>query len=496
MADGSDIAGLLERLQHAHVLCVGDLMLDRFVEGAVERISPEAPVPVVAVSREVNHLGGAGNVARNLSALGVTCRLVAATGDDAEAQQLSTLFAELPHVVPELERLKGRPTTVKVRYLAGGQQLLRADKEATGPLPSDYEDRVIAAATEAMPESGAVILSDYGKGVLTPRVIAAVIEAAHMQGLPVLVDPKGAHYSKYRGATVLTPNRHELTLAAEMPVGNDREIVAACHHVMNQCGVQGVLATRSEQGMSLIHHGADRRDIEHHLSAEAREVFDVAGAGDTVIAAFGGALAAQVPMIDAAQFANVAAGIVVGKVGTAVAYPDEIMAAVHGKAWRAGEHKVLPQVKAEEQVAAWRRQGLKVGFTNGCFDLLHPGHISLIDQAKVACDRLVVGLNSDESVRRLKGETRPVQAEVSRATVLASLSNVDMVVVFGEDTPLDLIRALKPDVLVKGADYTVDQVVGAEDVQSWGGQVVLASLVDGQSTTGTIARMNGDNKDG
>lgn len=490
MANGADITGLLDRLKTARVLCVGDLMLDRFSEGRVERISPEAPIPVISITREANHLGGAGNVARNLSALGVECRLVAATGDDANAAELAGLFSELPGVVPELERLRDRPTTVKVRYVAGGQQLLRADKEATGPLPRDHEDNVIAAATEAMADCGAVILSDYGKGVLTNRVIAAVIEAAHMANRPVIVDPKGKNFSKYRGASLLTPNRNELALASGMPVGDDKEIVAACRHIMNECGVQGLLATRSEQGMTLIHHGA-KGDTQKHLSAQALEVFDVAGAGDTVIATFAAALAADVPMEEAARLANIAAGIVVAKVGTAVAYPDEIISAFHGQTWRADEHKVLTLETAEDRVEAWRRQGLKVGFTNGCFDLLHPGHISLVDQARAACDRLIVGLNSDASVKRLKGESRPVQNEVSRATVLASLANVDMVVIFAEDTPMKLITTLKPDVLVKGADYTVETVVGAQEVQSWGGKVVLANLVQGQSTTGTIARMNG-----
>ncbi|RED49158.1 D-glycero-beta-D-manno-heptose-7-phosphate kinase [Aestuariispira insulae] len=488
---GADIAGQLEKLEKAKVLCVGDLMLDSFVEGAVDRISPEAPIPVMNVAREKSHLGGAGNVARNLSALGVGCRLVAAIGDDAAGKETLALFAELPGVVPELQTLKGRPTTVKVRYLAGGQHLLRVDREATGPLGPEQEDHVIAACAEAMEDCGAVILSDYGKGILSNRVIAAVIEAAHLKHLPVLVDPKGEDFHKYRGATLLTPNRKELALAAHMPVSNDAEIVMACHHIMNSCGVQGLLATRSEQGMTLVHHGAEGEKL-HHLSAEALEVFDVAGAGDTVIGTFAAGLAAGFDMLDAATLANVAAGVVVAKAGTAVAYPHEIMKAVHGERWRASEEKVAPLAAVADRVQTWKRQGLKVGFTNGCFDLLHPGHISLIDQSRAACDRLVVGLNSDASVKRLKGDSRPLQNEVSRATVLASLANVDAVVVFGEDTPMTVINSLKPDVLIKGADYTIETVVGAQEVQSWGGKVILADLVQGQSTTNTIAKMNGD----
>jgi D-beta-D-heptose 7-phosphate kinase/D-beta-D-heptose 1-phosphate adenosyltransferase len=255
---------------------------------------------------------------------------------------------------------------------------------------------------------------------------------------------------------------------------------------MRDCGLGAVVATRSEQGMSVV-----AEPSVHHLPAEAREVFDVSGAGDTVVAALAAALAAGATLPDAARLANLAAGIVVAKVGTAVVRPDELTAALNRQGWEAAGAKVLSRAAAMERVEAWRRQGRRVGFTNGCFDLLHPGHISLLGQARAACDRLVVGLNSDASVKRLKGESRPVQGESARATVLASLASVDLVVLFEEDTPLALIEALRPDVLVKGADYTIDKVVGADLVQGWGGRVVLAELVEGQSTTKTIAKMQG-----
>ncbi|MEC8370481.1 MAG: D-glycero-beta-D-manno-heptose 1-phosphate adenylyltransferase, partial [Pseudomonadota bacterium] len=307
---------------------------------------------------------------------------------------------------------------------------------------------------------------------------------ARKKACPVVVDPKGTEYGRYRGADVITPNRQELAMATNMPVCDDDETVAACRHLIQSAGISAVLATRSERGMTLV-----SQDAVHHLPARARQVFDVSGAGDTVAATTAAALAADAALPDAARLANMAAGVVVGKVGTAVVYPKEIVAAEREGALMDADAKVLSVATAAERVTGWRRQGRRVGFTNGCFDLLHPGHISLIRQARRGCDQLVVGLNSDASVKRLKGDDRPVQNETSRAAVLASLADVDAVVIFEEDTPINLIRALKPDVLVKGADYMVDEVVGAEDVKSWGGEVVLAEILDGHSTTETIRRL-------
>ncbi|WP_420548952.1 D-glycero-beta-D-manno-heptose-7-phosphate kinase [Curvivirga sp.] len=483
---GQDISQYLERLKSARVLCVGDVMLDRFCEGAVARVSPEAPIPVLHVSREEAHLGGAGNVARNLSALSVSTNLVSVCGDDAPARELEHLLESHDGVSANLIKLEDRPTIIKTRFVAGGQQLLRADWEKIASISSEIEKNILTQVEQQISEVGALILSDYGKGVLGEDLIQAIIKKANEANVPVIVDPKGDDFSCYAGASVLTPNRQELAQASKMPVGSDEEVINACEYLMENCTISGVLATRSEQGMSLIYK--DRKP--HHLSARAMEVFDVAGAGDTVIATFAAGIAAGMTMEEAAWLSNVAAGIVVAKVGTAVAYPDEILSSAHSGFWQEGEDKVISLDTAVNRAQRWRQKGLKVGFTNGCFDLLHPGHISLIEQAAANCDRLILGLNSDSSVKRLKGETRPIQNEVSRATVLASLAKVAMVVIFSEETPIELIRAIKPDVLVKGADYTVETVVGATDVQSWGGEVVLANLVEGQSTTSTIAKMN------
>jgi len=479
-------AALIDALGGTPVLCVGDAMLDRFTYGSVDRVSPEAPIPVLRVERESLMPGGAGNVACNLAALGARVRFLSVVGDDPEGDALRRLVAERLGDAGGLLTEGGRTTTVKTRFLASNQQLLRADRETAAPVTADTARALAELARAALAECGALILSDYGKGVLTDGLVRDLIDAARATAKPVVVDPKGSDYRRYRGAAAVTPNRRELAQASALPVGTDAEVEAACRAVMETCGIAAVVATRSEQGMSVVADGA-----VHHLPAEAREVFDVSGAGDTVVAALAAALAAGAPLPAAARLANLAAGIVVGKVGTAVVRPDELRAALRRQDWQAGGAKVRALDAAVEQAGQWRRKGLKVGFTNGCFDLLHPGHISLLEQARAACDRLVVGLNSDASVKRLKGESRPVQAEHARATVLASLASVDMVVLFGEDTPLALIEALRPDVLVKGADYTIDTVVGADLVQGWGGKVVLARLVEGQSTTRTIQRMQG-----
>lgn len=483
----SDLARHIENLSGATVLCVGDVMLDRFVYGSVDRVSPEAPIPVLRIERETAMLGGAGNVAANVMALGASCRFVTVVGDDGPGSEVRRLVGDGIGDPFGVVTEPGRQTTVKTRFIGGRQQLLRADAETVAPLEPAWQGAVLAAVREELRSAGAVILSDYGKGLLVRELVAAIVAMAREARIPVVVDPKGIDYTRYAGATVLTPNRKELMQATGMPADDDDEVVAAARRIVDTCDVGAVVATRSERGMSVV----TRAGAVDHLPAQAREVFDVSGAGDTVVAALTTALAVGVPLTEAARLANLAAGIVVGKVGTAVVRGPELLAALHEQEWRLGETKIATLDEAVECVARWRLRGRRVGFTNGCFDLLHPGHISLITQARAACDMLIVGLNSDESVRRLKGESRPIQGEAARATVLGSLASVDLVVIFGEDTPESLIRALRPDVLVKGADYTVDQVVGASFVQSYGGRVVLADLVAGQSTTNTIRRMTG-----
>jgi D-beta-D-heptose 7-phosphate kinase / D-beta-D-heptose 1-phosphate adenosyltransferase len=482
----SDLARIIEALPGAAVLCVGDVMLDRYVYGTVDRVSPEAPIPVLRIQRETSMIGGAGNVAANVVALGASCAFVSAIGDDAAGAAVRELAEKQLGGASGILIEPRRRTTVKTRFVAG-QQLLRADSETVAPVAPAWRGALLDEVRKTAGKAGAMVLSDYGKGVLTDDFLAEAIAIGNAAGLPVVVDPKGSDYRIYRGATAVTPNRKELAQATGLPTGSDDEVVAAGRHLIETCGVGAVVATRSERGMTVVSAGGEVA----HLPALAREVFDVSGAGDTVVAVLAAALAAGAPLTEAARIANLAAGIVVGKVGTAVVRLPELLAELHEREWREGEAKTVPVESAQERVARWRRQGKRVGFTNGCFDLLHPGHLSLLNQAKAACDRLIVGLNSDESVGRLKGPTRPVQSEGARAAVLAALAAVDLVVIFGEDTPEALIRALRPDVLVKGADYTVANVVGADFVQSYGGSVVLAELVAGQSTTNTIKKLNG-----
>lgn len=487
MTEPTQLISLVEALAGARVLVVGDVMVDRFVTGTVERISPEGPIPILRVGDETVMLGGAGNVVRNLAALGAGGVFVAVVGDDPAAAEVKARLAEHPGVESRLVAEAGRRTSIKTRYLAGAQQMLRADREDSHPLAKTTVEAVLEAATRALPECAVLVLSDYGKGVLTPDILSALIGAAHKAGKPVIVDPKGPDYERYRGATALTPNRAELAQATRLPTATDGDIVAAARACIEAAGLDAVLATRSHEGMSLVTADGEAR----HLPTEARDVFDVSGAGDTVVATLAAGLAAGADLARAAQLANVAAGIVVGKVGTAVAYADEVVQALHRQDLNQAEAKVAALKPALDRVAVWRRQGLKVGFTNGCFDLLHPGHVSLLGKARAACDRLVVGLNSDSSVRRLKGPERPIQSETARAAVIASLASVDMVVLFADDTPQALIEALKPDLLVKGADYTEEQVVGADFVRAAGGRVLLVPIEAGHSTTATIARMNG-----
>jgi len=487
MTETSGLISLVSALAGARVLCVGDIMLDKFVSGEVERISPEAPVPVLRIARENAMLGGAGNVARNVVALGASVSLIATVGDDAAGEEIERLLLGLGHANPGLVIDENRPTAIKTRFLAGTQQMMRADWETTDALAEETGEAIIEAAQAALADHQVMVLSDYGKGVLGDGRAGRLIELAKAAGIPVVVDPKGRDYGVYRGADLVTPNRKELRDAAGAAATGVDEVISAAAAVRATSGLGAVLVTLSQDGMALVTE-AD----SHHLAAEAQEVFDVSGAGDTVVASIASALAAGASLLDAARLANVAAGIVVGKVGTAAAYMAEVIATLHHQDISRAEAKLLSRAEACDRAEVWRCQGLKVGFTNGCFDLLHPGHVSLLAQARGASDRLIVGLNSDASVERLKGEDRPIQNEAARATVLASLQSVDMCVIFDEDTPLELIGALKPDVLVKGADYAMDQVVGAEEVKSWGGRVVLAELEEGFSTSATIARMAGD----
>ena len=489
MTERTDLVVLVSRLARARVLVVGDVMLDHFQYGEVDRISPEAPIPVLRVRREDTMLGGAGNVVRNLRSLEADARFVTVTGKDAAGRDIARLIKKQGVRDAPLIEVE-RQTSTKTRYIAGVQQVLRADRETTNPLGPKIEAKLIKAVASALRTCQAVVLSDYGKGVLSARATKKIIRLAAKANKTVVVDPKGSDFSRYSGATLITPNRRELAEAVGAEVTSDADVVRAAKRLIKRHRFGAVLVTRSADGMTVVTADGSVTD----LAAEAREVFDVSGAGDTVVATVAAALAAGTDLDRAAALANAAAGIVVGKVGTASVFAADLIAALHHRDLTSAEAKVLSQDQVRDRIGQWRRAGLTVGFTNGCFDLLHPGHISLLKQAGRACGRLVVGLNSDASVKSLKGDGRPVQSEAARATVLASLASVNAVVIFAERTPLKLIKALKPDVLVKGADYDIGSTVGADVMKKYGGTVKLAKLEPGHSTSATIARMGRKSK--
>jgi D-beta-D-heptose 7-phosphate kinase/D-beta-D-heptose 1-phosphate adenosyltransferase len=479
------LAAYLPRFAGRTVLVIGDVMLDRYVLGEVRRISPEAPIPVLRASHRRSVLGGAGNVANNVVALGARAVLVGLVGRDAAADEVASVLHGTPRLVARLVRAADRPTTVKTRFMSGAHQLLRVDEEEALPAPPALEAEVVAAFAAALAEADAVVVSDYAKGLLTDGVLGRVIGLARAAGRMVVVDPKRPAFAAYAGAGVLTPNALELARATGMPVGGDAEAAAAGARALADAQADAVLVKRSEKGLTLVRAG----EPPLHFPTRAREVADVSGAGDTVSAALGIMLACGAPLPEAAVMANVAAGISVAKPGTAVVSQVELAEALHQRALQAIDEKIADWDNALARVAAWRRAGLRVGFTNGCFDLIHPGHARLLARAREACDRLVVGLNSDASVRRLKGPGRPVQNAAARAVVMASMASADLVVLFEEDTPARLIGLLLPDLLFKGADYTHDQVVGADIVEAHGGRVVLIDLEQGHSTTETIRRI-------
>ena len=465
------------------IVCVGDVMLDRFVYGDVTRISPEAPVPIMRRSRESAMPGGAGNVARNLASLGLQTALIGVVGDDPEGRRLAALLGELPDVESDLIAMRGRPTTLKTRFVAGGQQLLRVDAEETSEIDKATETELVASLHEMAASASLIILSDYAKGAVTDAIIQATLDAGAAFGIPVIADPKSRDFKRYGAVDLIKPNGHELANAFGMPTDSDQDVAAALKTAMHVLPAKAMVVTRAAKGMSFV----SRNDEPTHRAGKAREVYDVSGAGDTSIAALALGLAGGGTLAQAVDLAIAASGIAVGKAGTATVSADELRGALEMGLDNGGVSHISLET-AIGQVATWRDAGLTVGFTNGCFDILHPGHLKVLEEAKARCGRLIVGLNSDASVRRLKGPTRPVNDAESRARVLSGLSAVDAVVVFDEDTPAALIEALQPDLLVKGGDYTLETIVGAETVLARGGTVHIVPTLDGQSTTAAIAR--------
>jgi D-beta-D-heptose 7-phosphate kinase/D-beta-D-heptose 1-phosphate adenosyltransferase len=476
----------LDALDACEIAVIGDLILDCYVQGDVERVSREAPVPVVRWRSERYVPGGAANVASNLAAMGARVRIVGTTGHDEAAKRLVEALKERGHIDSDgIVVCPDRATTRKMRVISGQQQVARIDTEHMDALPRQYEDELIRAALAAMAKAQIVIASDYGYNVLSDRVLREVIDEAKRAGKRLLVDPRRNDWSAYRGASILTPNRRELTDATGLPCESDEQAELAVKRARQVCDAD-ILLTRSEKGMSF--YRADGPTI--HVPTVARDVFDVSGAGDTVIAVLAAGLALDMEPIEAVKMANHAAGIVVGKFGTATVAREELMEFVHSprEAEALADGRLVDRSEAVALRREWGRHGLTVGLTNGCFDLIHPGHIAVLRQAAASCDRLIVALNSDTSVKRLKGPSRPVQDELSRAQVIGAIKGVSVVTLFSEDTPIELLRALQPDVLIKGADYAEATLPGADIVKSRGGRVVLATLVPDQSTTRLLKR--------
>src|SRR4051812_44503690 len=482
-----DFEALSQAILGQTVLCVGDLMLDEFVYGEVSRISPEASAPVIAVQRSETNVGGAGNVARNIASLGGRCIFAGLIGDDEAGAKLKAQLKQESRIEAVLVCDPGRPTTRKVRFVSEhfSTHMLRADWELAQPASADIEQKLIDAILPQLGRADIVLLSDYAKGVLTARVIRNVIDAAKKLGKRVIVDPKSANFAIYRGATLLTPNRKEFAEATRSRADSDKSIAAAAQDAMHLADCEAMLVTQSEHGMTLV----TREGETIHVPALPVKVRDVSGAGDTVAAALALALAAGADWEAALRTANAAAAVAVGKTGTAVVTPAELRRKILPTASLAAEEKIVGTGgDLETHLLPWRRQELRIGFTNGCFDILHPGHVKVLTAARGACDRLIVGLNSDASVRRLKGEGRPVQDERARAEVLAALEAVDLVVLFEEDTPIKLIAQVRPSVLVKGGDYAREQVIGREIVEATGGEVMLVDILAGFSTTSLVKR--------
>jgi D-beta-D-heptose 7-phosphate kinase/D-beta-D-heptose 1-phosphate adenosyltransferase len=466
------------------ILCLGDVMLDRFIYGQVHRISPESPVPILHANRSFAMVGGAGNVARNIASLGAQVIFVGVVGNDTSGRELEENFTNTPGIRAHLFREASRQTIQKTRFIAQGQQLLRVDEEIASPCGVETEQDILTLCERVRSTCHAVVLSDYQKGFFTEEFTQKIIQL--FQGRPIIVDPKGRSYHKYAGATVLTPNLKELQDYCGFSFKCAQHMEEEAQKLSKTLALEAILVTQGSQGMTLF----DGQKPPFQVAAQAREVFDVSGAGDTVVATLAVCMADSMPLKEACRLSNVAAGIVVGKVGTATVSAQELQAAIHHHDTLHSEQKVLSLPQAVDRMKDWRRQGLRVGFTNGCFDLLHLGHLHSIQEAAAHCDRLIVAINSDASVKRLKGDTRPIHNEETRSHVLAALSIVDTVLVFDDETPLRLIEALLPDVLIKGGDYSIDQIVGAPIVQAHGGEVIIVPIKEGHSTTLTVTALS------
>ena len=470
------------RAKKSRIAVVGDLMIDHYIWGNCERISPEAPVQVLEVAKESNVLGGAGNVINNLIALDAEVHVYTVLGEDANAALAETLLSSAGAHCDAVIRQKQRVTTRKSRVIASNQQIIRFDDESREDIALSSQHTLLTDLEKNIFSYDAILLSDYGKGVLTPTLTQDIISLANAHNKPVLVDPKGVDYSKYTGATLLTPNKKEASLATGIALKETEALREAGFKLKNELDLQYGIITLSEDGIAIF------EEEMKIIPTVAREVYDVTGAGDTVLASLGVALSSGMTISEACEFSNKAAAVVVAKVGSATATLNEIEEYEHSLNKGQAESKIKDFEQIERIAKRLRTQGRKVIFTNGCFDILHRGHATYLQQAKELGDFLIVGLNSDESIQRLKGESRPVNNLEDRAYLLAALESVDYVVPFTEDTPYALIKRIMPDLLVKGADYEGKEVVGSDIAK----EVKLIGFVEGKSTSSLIRKIAGD----
>jgi D-beta-D-heptose 7-phosphate kinase/D-beta-D-heptose 1-phosphate adenosyltransferase len=477
-------SSLLPDFDHTGLVVIGDVMLDVYYWGDVNQISPEAPVPIFKVQRKTKSLGGAGNVALNLALLKCPTTLLGVCGDDAAGDDIRRL-AQNRNISEMLVVLPEQPTTTKTRMIGARQQLLRVDEEDTAPITAETGEKLLASLRSKLPETRAVIVSDYAKGVFKTSLAQEAIHLCRSAKTPVFVDPKGIVWEKYAGATCITPNLTEFNALFAGPAANSSEFEARAQTLLTRLNLEYLLVTMGPEGMVLF--GRDLAMLQ--IPAKMREVSDVSGAGDTVIATLAVACVTGCSMVDAARLANTAAGVVVGKLGTQPIERDELEVALSDQNTIAHD-KIRSRDQAVETIRRWRAGGDRIVFTNGCFDILHIGHIKLLQTAAAMGDRLVLGLNSDSSVQRLKGPARPIMPETSRSVLMANIGCVDLVVVFEADTPIELIKAIQPDILVKGGDYTPETVVGHDAITRWGGRVELIPLEAGVSTTQVIKQVN------
>jgi len=475
-----EIEQLLQSLPKLKFLVAGDLILDKYVWGSAERISPEAPIPVVIVTREEFRLGGAGNVVNNLLALGCGVQIASVIGDDDSGDVLKQCLVGQGVSTAGVQRAPERTTTCKTRILANNQQMVRLDQESCVAIDPLQEDQLLSFVESTIGSVDVVLLSDYLKGVLTDRVLAEIIRLSKKVSCPVLVDPKGENFSRYKGASLLTPNQKEAELAAGIKIHSPESLLAVGSYLQYELELESLLITRGSYGMSLF-----SEDPPEHFAADARAVYDVSGAGDTVISLCAAGLAKGLSFSATAELANLAAGIVVGKVGTATVSSAELLVAALKKDQNF-HSKILSQERLTAVFEGYRQTEQKIVFTNGCFDLLHAGHVRYLQKARNLGDLLVLGLNSDGSIRRIKGEKRPLLHQTERAQILAALDCVDYIIIFEEDTPLKLIQLIRPAILAKGGDYAADEVVGRDFVESYGGELVLIEFEAGKSTTNII----------